>query len=200
MSQSYAIIPAAGRSRRMGKPKLLLPWGKRTLIDQVLNVWTASVVAKIIVVVRSDDDDLTKACRRWPVELVRPETDPRDMKASVQIGLRHLEEQLHPASDDRCFIAPADLPGLRTDVINRLAESEVDSSTITVPVFGDRQGHPVLFPWPITRCVFDLAEDEGIDRLIDHSRKRTVSFPDGDYFGDLDTAEEYRRSLPHSEN
>jgi molybdenum cofactor cytidylyltransferase len=31
-----AIILAAGASRRMGQPKMLLPWGNRTVIEQVI--------------------------------------------------------------------------------------------------------------------------------------------------------------------
>jgi CTP:molybdopterin cytidylyltransferase MocA len=34
--QTFAIIPAAGRSVRMGQPKLLLPWGQTTLLEHVL--------------------------------------------------------------------------------------------------------------------------------------------------------------------
>ena len=41
-TRSFAVVPAAGRSRRMGRPKLLLPWGESTIIQQVLGAWRAS--------------------------------------------------------------------------------------------------------------------------------------------------------------
>ena len=31
-----AIILAAGRSRRMGQPKMLLPWGETTVLGHVI--------------------------------------------------------------------------------------------------------------------------------------------------------------------
>ena len=34
--QTFAVIPAAGRSQRMRQPKLLLPWNHGTLIEHVL--------------------------------------------------------------------------------------------------------------------------------------------------------------------
>ena len=32
----YAVVPAAGRSSRMGRPKLSLPLGERTVLEQVI--------------------------------------------------------------------------------------------------------------------------------------------------------------------
>ena len=52
---SFAIIPAAGRSQRMGEPKLLLPWGQSTIIEHVLAVWCASRVEAVVMVVHPDD-------------------------------------------------------------------------------------------------------------------------------------------------
>jgi molybdenum cofactor cytidylyltransferase len=58
MFRSFAIVPAAGRSARMGAPKLLLPLGDRPVIDWVLAAWTASRVTRTVVVVRADDAPL----------------------------------------------------------------------------------------------------------------------------------------------
>ncbi|HMP05911.1 MAG TPA: NTP transferase domain-containing protein, partial [Lacipirellulaceae bacterium] len=68
-SRSFAIVPAAGRSVRMGAPKLLLPVAGRPLIDHVLAAWSASRSTRIVVVVRGDDHALATRCRQFPVEL-----------------------------------------------------------------------------------------------------------------------------------
>jgi len=180
----------------MGQPKLLLPWGNRTLIDQLLNAWTTSRVSEVVVVIRQNDGDLKHACVRWPVHIVQPAEDPHDMKESVQIGLRYLSQHFQPVDDDGCFIAPADLPGLRSEIIDRLIAETSDRSTVTVPLFGDRIGHPALLPWPLTQQVFDLPHDEGVNRLVERCRKQTVEFPAHDYFADVNTVAEYRLSLP----
>ena len=196
VSRSYSIVPAAGRSRRMGRPKLLLPWGNWTLIDQLLQAWTDSAVDHTVVVVRADDDELRAACSRWPVHVVRPLNPPQDMKESVQIGLRFLEQRWQPKNEDRCFVAPADLPGLTSRVINRLIEANADPAAVTIPHFGKRQGHPALLAWPVTQQIFDLPDDLGINQVMKQNPRHVVSFPGSDYFGDVDTQDEYRRSLP----
>ena len=33
------VILAAGRSRRMGKPKLLLPWGETSVLGHLIRQW-----------------------------------------------------------------------------------------------------------------------------------------------------------------
>lgn len=194
-NKCYAIVPAAGRSRRMGQPKLLLPWGSGKLIDRVLEAWTSSRVDHVVVVIRRDDAELCRACERWPVNVVQPATEPPDMKASVQVGLRHLASQYRPADDDRCFIAPADLPALSSKLIDRLIQTDSDTSTIVVPQFGERQGHPALLPWKMTGEVFQLADDEGVDRLVARHSKAVVEFAAQEAVNDVDTPQEYRQAL-----
>jgi len=129
----------------MGQPKLLLPWNGWTVLDQVLCAWTESLVENIVVVVRRDDEALQVACRRWPVHLVQPMDDPPDMKSSVLAGLTFLSEFWQPADEDRCFVAPADLPRLSAELIDQLLATNVPTEKIVVPQFEDRTGHPALF-------------------------------------------------------
>jgi molybdenum cofactor cytidylyltransferase len=179
----------------MGQPKLLLPWGDWTVIDQLLFAWLSSDVDQIVVVVREDDEDLKAACGHWPVHLVKPVDAPRDMKESVQIGMTFLENHWQPSKDDRCFIAPADLPGLTSDVINRLIETDAGTSTAVIPRFGDRQGHPILLPWPVLQQISDLSDAQGVNQIVDQNPQHVVAFSADEYFQDIDTPEEYRALL-----
>jgi molybdenum cofactor cytidylyltransferase len=197
-SRCYAIVPAAGRSRRMGQPKLLLPWGDGLMIDRVLQAWTRSRVSQVVVVIRQADTALAAVCQRWPVRLVQPPNDPEDMKESVQIGLRVIAEEFQPTGQDRCFIAPADLPTLSASIIDRMIAAESDPATIVVPQFGDKQGHPVLLPWPITEEIFQLGEHEGVNRIVERHEKRMIPFSQRDAVSDIDTPADYRRGLDRS--
>ena len=179
----------------MGQPKLLLPWGDWTMIDQLLYAWTSSTVDQTVVVIRKDDEDLKTACSRWPVHIVRPLNTPGDMKESVQVGLRFLEAHWQPSAEDHCFIAPADLPGLTSDIINRLIAATKDSSRVTIPRFGEHQGHPVLVPWPVTHQVFDLPDDQGVDQIVAQNPLLTVPFLPEEFFCDVDTPDEYHNLI-----
>src|SRR5438093_50783 len=127
---SYAIIPAAGRSKRMGSPKLLLPWGGSTIIGQVLDRWRSSHVDRILVVVHPDDQELASRCQGQRTTIVMPRTAPPEMKDSVAAALRHIEGTYSPSDDDYWLLAPADMPDLPVAVIDRLLAEQVQSPDV----------------------------------------------------------------------
>ncbi len=45
-----AIVLAAGESKRMGQPKMLLPWGKSTVLQTVISTLQTAGVDDILVV------------------------------------------------------------------------------------------------------------------------------------------------------
>ena len=188
-----SVIPAAGHSRRMGTPKLILPYGNGTVMDRVLKAWCESEVTRVIVVVRRQDEALARVCARWPVDIVAPQTDPVDMRASIQCGLQLLIDQDAGQETDGCMFAPADLPKLTSALINEVCASVDDGSQIVAPRFGDRQGHPVYLPWVVCKEVFRLPPDRGLDYLIEQRTVRWVRFPQEAHVADIDTPSEYQQ-------
>ena len=197
MFQSYAIIPAAGSSSRMGCDKLLLPWGPCTLIEHVLSVWFASRIARAIVIVRPDDSRLRDCCRAAGAEVVTPDVPPSEMKVSVQIGLRYVEQRYAPPPTDVWLLAPADMPRLSSRVIDALLEDRMaHAGCILAPTCGGtRRGHPVLFPWPLAAEVQRLAPSESIRTLLDRFPVQAMDTHELGVLEDVDTPEDYRRAL-----
>lgn len=178
----------------MGRSKLLLPLGQGRVIDMVLQAWVESAVSQVVVIVRQDDRELYEACQRWPVQVVQPSVDPPDMKASIEAGIREIADRHQPTSADRCLIAPADLPGITAAMIDRLILSASDSERIVVPSFGGRIGHPVVMPWSITPEIFELAEDQGVNQIVERHPTLTVPFAADQRLADLDTPDDYDRA------
>jgi molybdenum cofactor cytidylyltransferase len=201
MSRSFAIVPAAGHSIRMGQPKLLLPLEGKPLIAHTLKAWKTCGVDRIVVVVRAGDESLAAAVEslRIPsVDLVRPSIDPPDMKASVQAALCHLADRYAPASDDCFLVAPADIPRISSQIIaHLLLEGIRRPGKIVVPTINGRRGHPVLFPWPLAGAVHALKSDEGLNAIVDRGPTDLVACDQfsgvREPFADIDTPEEYRR-------
>jgi molybdenum cofactor cytidylyltransferase len=190
----FAIVPAAGRSVRMGEPKLLLPWGSATMIESVLAAWRASRVARIVVVVHPADAQLAEVCRAAGAIVIQPEIPPPDMKASVQHALAWLTVQESPAEHDAWLLAPADMPLVTTAVINSvIAAHEGAAPSIVAPVATGRRGHPVLFPWPLASEVSRLAESEGLNALVKRHTIKELPWPSArEILTDVDTPTEYR--------
>jgi molybdenum cofactor cytidylyltransferase len=205
-STCYAIIPAAGRSERMGGSKLLLSWRgtgntNSTLLDHVLQAWTSSRVRRTIVVVRADAEPAIKnICDSSGVDVVMAD-NPIDMKASCLMGLKHLSEHYSPSPQDRFFICPADIPGITTGLIDHLitaaehndATREPDAGDrVILPTYQARRGHPVLFPWWMAGQLALLRSDQGVNALVNRAAVVEVEFSvTPAKMADIDTPEEY---------
>jgi molybdenum cofactor cytidylyltransferase len=205
-TRTFAILPAAGHSRRIGRPKLLLPLADgRALIEHVLSAWRASSVDEIVVVIRRDDAPLARLCAGPCTTIVQPGVDPPDMKASIAAGIDHLREARQPTDADAWLVAPADMPLLtalsidaviaayRQQLAERDAANANSSPRIVVPHHAGRRGHPVLLPWSIAAELDALGTDEGLKQLIARHPLLTIDVADAGILTDVDTPEDYAR-------
>ena len=200
MPRTFAILPAAGTSTRMGQPKLLMPLEGRPLIWHTIQAWRRSRVEQVLVVVRPGDEPLAERVTEAGAILVRPQTPPPDMKASIQAALRQIEIHHGPGDQDAFLVAPADMPRLSAAVINRLIDEHAASGgpSILAPTIGVRRGHPVLFPWRFSAEVQRLPADAGLNVLVENQKPRLIACEDlvaaNEYpFADIDTPEDLRR-------
>jgi len=190
---SYAILPAAGRSVRMGSPKLLLPWRGRPLIESVLANWRASQASAIALIVHPADDELARLGRAAGVEVVIPDVPPPDMKASILAGLEFIETHYAPVDEDVWLVAPADMPLLSTEAINAVLGFAEPGGRIVIPQYQGRRGHPVRFPWKLSSEVRTLRENEGLNALVARQKVLAIDVTFPGILADVDTPEDYRR-------
>lgn len=178
----------------MGQHKLLMPWGDSTVIENVLTAWTASQVSRTVVVLRREDRPLIKKCRKFPIDVVAPETPPPEMKTSVRFGLDLIRQVAAPTDQDVWLLAPADMPRLQAATIDQLlSEHDPSNPSILVPRCQSGRGHPVLFPWPTAAEVSTLDADEGVNALLDRNGVGYVDVLDATIRDDLDTPNDYSR-------
>jgi molybdenum cofactor cytidylyltransferase len=197
--KTFAIIPAAGRSRRMGRPKLLLPWGTTTVIEHVLGVWRASRVDRVIMVVHPLDTRLAELATAAGAHVIGPTPPPSAMKESVRIALAFAAES-RPQPSDAWLLAPADMPGLSAATIDALIDAYEaglrrggQASQIWAPRCRGKRGHPVLLSWSLADEVPRLAAHEGLNALVGRHPVEYVEAAEDSVFEDFDTPEDYER-------
>lgn len=197
--RSFAIVPAAGQSIRMGEPKLLVPIAGKPLILHTLTAWKQAGVTRTIVVVRPDDGPLVQLLRGEDVDVVVPPIAPSDMKASIQFGIDHVATTYRPSDADSWLVAPADMPALSPAIVRELLRGVAEQpGRILIPTLSGKDGHPVLLPWPLAALVTKLTKDEGLYVLIEHNDPILIECDDlvarnEAAFADIDTPADLAR-------
>jgi len=189
----FAIVPAAGLSKRMGQPKLVMPWKSNSVIQHTLSAWHGSRVDRIVVVVRPNDTELQQHLDGANIDLVIPDVDPPEMKDSVLLGIKYIQTHYGPSTNDALLLAPADMPELNSTVVDNVIEAhDPQRAAIIAPIHNGKKGHPVLFPWPFTAGAYQLQEDQGLNELWKIYHNRTIEVSHTGSFLDVDTPEDFR--------
>jgi molybdenum cofactor cytidylyltransferase len=197
--QTFGLIPAAGKSERMGRPKLLLPVGGKTVLEHVLTAVRGGGVAEVLVVVSPRAHALQDAAERAGAQVLRLAEDTADMRQTCQRGLDWLESRFHPRPDDGWLLMPADHPTCRPEVVRALLHAVAfhPDRSILVPAHEGKRGHPVWLRWDHVQAIRELPPEVGLNALIQARVDQTLEVPwDSDeILRDLDTPEDYRRLL-----
>ncbi len=194
LSRFFALIPAAGKSRRMGQPKLLLPLGGRSVIEHVIAAFQEAAVRDIIVVARPNASALKSVVEHAGANVVRLDEDTPDMRTTVQRGLDWIETRFSPSDEDGWFLVPADHPTLAPTVITELARSW-RVGAIAIPVFNGQRGHPALIGWQHVRGIRVFDQDVGLNAYFRSQRTATIEVPvdSAEVLTDLDTPQDYQK-------
>ncbi len=193
----FSVVPAAGRSSRMGRPKLSLPLGGRTVLEHVVAALRRGGVNEVLVVAGPHDPALALLAEAAGAHVLSLSEPTADMRATVEYGLRWLEERFQPRPDDAWLLAPADHPALDADVVRRLCEAFAaqPSGSIVVPVHQGRRGHPTLIAWKHVAAVLAHPSGEGINEYLRLQQGQILEIPapSAAVLCDLDTPEDFRR-------
>jgi molybdenum cofactor cytidylyltransferase len=190
-----AIILAAGQSKRMGQPKMLLPWGTSTVIEHVITTFLNAGIEDVMVVTGGTQEQVEEAISQYPVRKVHnSDYATGEMLSSIQCALRAMSKQTQAV-----LIGLGDQPQVEERSVRLICEEYPGSqSSLIVPSFQMRRGHPWLVARPLWNEILALKPPESLrDFLNRHAEEiRYVSVADQSILADLDTPEDYQRSLP----
>lgn len=194
MKFGVAIL-GAGVSRRMGRPKLLLPWGATTVIGHLVQQWRCLKATQIAVVLATDNTALATELDRIALPSAVRITNPHPeagMFSSIQCAAAWsgwVPDLSH------VVIALGDQPHVRKETLRSLlAFAAVQPEKICQPAFAGRRKHPVVLPRSVlaeltTGTASTLAE------FLDAKRPRVaaVELDDPGLPWDIDTPADYER-------
>ena len=190
-----ATILAAGLSRRMGKPKMALPWGETTVLGRVLQVLRAAGVDDLLVVTGAECEEVEDIYLGAGARSVHnPDYTSGEMLSSMKIGLRAMLPETQAA-----LVVLGDQPGIQRSVVEAVIRSSNESGdSLVVPSYRHRRGHP----WLVGRAWWsELLEMPSTETPRDFLKRhasaiRYVDAGSASILEDIDTTEEYLKSRP----
>jgi len=191
-----AIVLGAGLSRRMGQPKLALPWGDTTVIGQVVTVLSQAGVAEILVVTGGARSDTEQALHGLPVRLAfNPRFEASEMIDSLQVGLA----QLSPSAE-ATLVALGDQPQIQVQVVQAVIQTyQRQPANLIVPSFQMKRGHPWLVARALWNELCQMRPPETMRSFLVRHTEDIVYAPvaNDSILHDLDTPSDYAREKPN---
>jgi molybdenum cofactor cytidylyltransferase len=198
------VILAAGASRRMGRPKLLLPLGDRPLLQHALDAAAASRLDEIVLVLGDRAAEVLDAIRlpsRLPVRVAVNEDPASGQSSSLRLGLRTADPRASAAA-----ILLGDQPRVTGPLIDRVVAAFLGAGApVARPVYCDSHerrvpGHPVLVARRVWPELESLRGDEGMRGLLARRPEWLLEVPvEGAPPGDIDTPKDYRSAAAAAE-
>ena len=188
-----ALVLAAGMARRMGQPKVLLPWTKNaTILEHIILQLTLARVDYISVVTGNRAGEVRRRASARGVEVVHnPDYETGEMLSSLKAGLESLPSHIAAA-----LVVLGDQPRIQPRVVSQVMMAYAEGrGPIVAPRYQGQRGHPLLIDrryWP----EFFALPPDAAPRDVIKRYQSEIAFVDvstDSILGDVDTPEDYQR-------
>ena len=186
-----AIILAAGKSERLGFPKLSLRFDKDfTFIERIANQYKEFGCEEIIVIVNEIGKQyIIKNKLQFPenTKIILNKYPDWHRFYSLKIGVKSLSN-MTPV-----FIHNADNPFVNHQVLNELANNIINADYIN-PEYEGKGGHPIFISEKIVQYIINESEDQlHFKEFLNQYKKLKVPVEDENVLVNINTLEEYRK-------
>ena len=185
------IILAAGSSSRLARPKQLIEFQGKKLIQKAINETQKSKADTLVVVLGWNPDLIKTGFDSEHIPNFINENWEEGMASSMQVGLRFLMEKEHP---DQVILMLVDQPFVDADLLDRLMlEKENSGKGIVACSYLETLGVPAIFDQSYFEELLRLKGFEGAKKVIlkNSDDVFAIDFPLGAV--DLDTEEDLDR-------
>jgi len=195
MSKIGAVILAAGMSKRMGKPKLLLPLHGTPLFHYALKASIYHSLDPIVLIAGPYIETMRKLPHEFrQIEVLYNPNYATGMASSLKLGMEAMKGRV-----DAAIIFLADQPFVPAEVVQTLIEeykkTRKEGIRIVRPAYEGIVGHPILFDAELFSAFDSIAGDQGGKPIIQahQDRMKIVSFDHSMWGRDVDTPEDLRQ-------
>ncbi|MDD2920950.1 MAG: nucleotidyltransferase family protein [Anaerolineales bacterium] len=189
-----SIVLAAGESKRMGEPKMLMDWGKGSVLQTVISTLQASGVSDILVVTGGARQQVESLVGKTVQTIFNKDYANGKMLTSIQIGLEAKKREAGAA-----LICLGDQPQMEERNARKIIEAwHQHRARIIAPSYQKRRGHPWLIARELWDEILNMNEDETMRDFL-NKHKADIFYVEVDtpsILQDLDTPEDYAKFKP----
>jgi molybdenum cofactor cytidylyltransferase len=157
-----AAILAAGESRRMGSPKVLVPFKGVSFVQHLVDATRHSRVGLTRIVLGAGAENIRPhlGVDRSMI-LVNPDWEKGQL-SSVQAVIRSL-----PEGTEGMILCPVDHPLVSANLISQLIHQfDANGKLIVLPAFRGKRGHPVIFRSSLYAELLAASPDIGARQVV----------------------------------
>src|SRR5262245_27587674 len=171
----------------MGRPKQLLPYRGRPLLQHVVDVAASELSSTVLVLGAAADEVPAALALPAGVRVVVNADAASGQASSLRAGLAAMDPSV-----DAALVLLGDQPGVRADAVRAVAAAA--GGPFVRASYGRRPGHPVRLDRAIWPEVMALDGDAGAREVLRVNPHRLVEVEiGGDPPPDVDTPEDYAR-------
>jgi molybdenum cofactor cytidylyltransferase len=188
------LVLAAGGSKRLGRPKQLLPYGAGTLLEHVLDVARACEFDQRLCVLGGGGPDVRDTVALGDFTVVLNEHFGEGCSSSIAAALHFVDERA-----DMLVLMLGDQPGVGATTVSALLAGR-RGAPLAACAYADGRGHPLAFDRSAFGELTALHGDKGVWKLLDRRAAEVVDVAvDGPIPLDVDTWEDDEAVLAQSE-
>jgi molybdenum cofactor cytidylyltransferase len=191
MTRISCILLAAGESKRMGKPKLLLNLGLSNIINTTIENLLKSEISELIIVLGHESQKIKSSLsiQDKRIKFVINKNYREGMSTSIKCGVLTVSKE-----SEAFLIALGDQPLISPNIINSIIEKYQSSGAGIVTVMHQSlRGHPVIISKKYFEEILSLNGDIGARDLLKKHLDDTVSvsIESSEEFFDIDRIQDY---------
>lgn len=179
----------------MGRPKALLPINGQTFIEKIVDALKASGIARVVVVLGFNAEEMRRKIEHLPVEIVDNPDYKQGQLSSLQIAIRYLQRT---GECDGMLVHLVDHPYIDATLVRLMLKRFAEGrAPIVVPHHQGKRGHPVIFSRQLFQELLDAPVDQGAKAVVNAHREATLEIDTEDVGVtlDIDTPELYRQHV-----
>jgi molybdenum cofactor cytidylyltransferase len=185
----YVLILAAGGSTRMGRPKQLLRWQGRTLLERAIDGACQILPGRVIVVLGAYAELIREAINLDSVKMVQNPDWKDGIASSIRLGINAL-----PASAEAVLILLCDQPLVDSAHLKTLLSSwQSEPERIVASQYHLSCGVPALFPAAYFERLGSLTGDKGAKPLLAEFGPCVLKIPFAEAGLDIDTPNDFEQ-------